>query len=464
MRLLPIIVSSSLLALGLAGCGGGGGASTNGNGSVNTFITDSLSNNDQVWSRIHEIELVGATGSVKIFEDTEGQTVNLRALRDATGARFSLMSVKSIPVGTYTGAVVKMAKSLTIVPTGSSTGALKSFDDSLDDSSAGKSRVTLTFTSPLVVSSGSSDVILDFDLANWTDTAGKIMPVIRKVDDSTVSNPLRHEGLRYRGTTSNLAGTAPNRTFTLTTRSGETLLVQLSATTRIFNDNALPNPALTNSQRLDVLGVFDKSISAIRAAAVKIHLGEDSPGLTPEIHGIASDVSDIAGTFKITVGRAENYLPNSKIVNVTTSSGTIYRSNSGAVISKEAFFDDLATGGGVEAEGSYDNATMTLNATKVKLDDEPGTNPEAEAKGIPSNPNPATGSFSLSLQEWEGFSSSLGASVSIRVAQTATFEDQMGETLSRTDFFNAIANGLRTKVKGRFAEGVLTATRCELRN
>src|SRR5437762_31947 len=95
----------------LVGCGGGSGGSATtggnvpGNARVGIFVTDDLTADyDHVWVTIKKVELQGAGGSVTVYDDAAGRTVDLRALNDAGTQKFALLGEASIPAGTYASA------------------------------------------------------------------------------------------------------------------------------------------------------------------------------------------------------------------------------------------------------------------------------------------------------------------------------------------------------------------------
>ena len=116
------------LTIALAGCGGGGSGTPSAPAvrsvNVGAFITDSFREDyDHVWATILKIELVAADGTaMTLFDNTTGKTVDIKSLRDATGARFSFLDKKSIPVGSYTGLRITVASTVTLFPKGSATG------------------------------------------------------------------------------------------------------------------------------------------------------------------------------------------------------------------------------------------------------------------------------------------------------------------------------------------------------
>jgi hypothetical protein len=130
----------ALIAIGLAalltGCGGGGsGSGSVGTNLVSLFITDSLDGNDHVWVTVKSVDLQSAGGATNVFSNSAGVTVDLKTLRDATGARFQFLNQDTVPPGTYSGAKVTLDKNLVVFPHLAGVGTPMTFDNQYDDGS-----------------------------------------------------------------------------------------------------------------------------------------------------------------------------------------------------------------------------------------------------------------------------------------------------------------------------------------
>ena len=113
-----------------------------------------------------------------------------------------------------------------------------------------------------------------------------------------------------------------------------------------------------------------------------------------------------------------------------------------------------------EAEGSYDEATNTLTAAKVKLEDEDENGDderESELTGPAGNVNSTAFTFQVTVQQWEGVSIAPGTVVT--VVTTANTEYKKS---NKSAFFAALANGSLVEVKGALNGTTLTAERVEL--
>ncbi len=451
---LVLLVGSLVLAIA-AGCGGGGGGGSL--GGLNVFITDDLSQDyDQVWVTVHQIELQGAGGGfTTVFQSAEGVPVDLTSLNDGA-PKFLFMGKDSVPAGDYSGMRVTMARGLTLVATGSSSGESCTFDPSLDFG-ASQTRASFSFGANLAIN-GPANVVLDFDLPNWTKNGSVVTPAFQRGDDSTIDNPLRHESEDYHGTIGSLSGTAPDQTFVLRRTSGNFNVVTNSGTI-VFNENGAGSPALANNQRVEVRGRFDTTSNALVATVIKV---EDSNDDDDKVEGPTSNLNEVAMTVDVAVREVEGFLPSDPIVHVQFSASTRFFTKVGMPLTLGEMLTFLATGIEVEAEGVYDAGSNTLNAVKIKLHPEDDDDHEAEAKGSASNINSGAGTFDLTIYSWYGFSSTSGAVISVVTNGSTTYRNDNGDTISAGDFFTGIQSGLFAEVEGTFSNGVLTASKAKL--
>jgi hypothetical protein len=445
----------SLLAL-VAGCGGGGGGGTP-TGGLNVFITDDLSTGyDQIWVTVHQIDLQDSSGGfVNVFSSTDGVPVDLTSLNDGS-PRFMFMGKDAIPTGSYTGMRVTMARGLTMVATGSSNGEACTFDPSIDFG-ASQSRASFAFGAPVALNAN-SNIVLDFDLPNWTKNGNVVTPAFRRGDDSTLNDPGRHESEDYHGRVANLSGTAPDQTFTLSRTAGS-FSVRTDASTLIYNENGAGSPVLINSQRVEVRGRFDVTANQLVATVIKI---EDDNDDEDKVVGPTSNLDTGALTVDVSALRVEGFLPSDPIVHVQFSASTRFFTKAGMPLTLNEMLTFLATGIEVEAEGSYTAGTNTLNAAKIKLHPEDGGHHDAEAKGSASNVNAGAGTFDLTLMSWYGFSSSSGTVINVVTNGSTTYRNDNGDPITSAEFFAAIQGGFFAEVEGTFSNGVLTASKAKL--
>jgi hypothetical protein len=365
------------MAAALAGCGGGGGGSSvappvsGASGRLGVLVTDSFREDfSHVWVTLYKVVLNRSTGMpVTVFDDSAGRVIDLKTLRDATGARFSFLTENSVPSANYSGAQVTIGNTLSLIPAGAATGSVTPLEDSLPRDGQGHPQIAFPLSAPRDLGRGADDLVIDFDLANFLLSNGKVRPALKEGAKSGIDDPARHENEEYHGTVSNLSGIAPNFTFTLTRPGGMTVAVVTSASTTLFNSNAAPDPTLANGKTVEVRGRFNTASHQLTATSIKI---EDSAEAEdrPEVRGVPSAIHADAGTFQVSPLKAKGFVPTTTTVNVVTDASTVFRAHNGLSLSAGDFFTRLATATFVEVEGSFDAGTNTLTARHAKLEDE----------------------------------------------------------------------------------------------
>ena len=455
----------------LIGCGGGGGGGTTpGASPVNIFITDDLHTGyDAVWSTIYKMELRNTAGtSVTVFDDPAGQTVNLRALNDGS-ARFLFLSTSQIPDGTYTKVEVYADRNLTLFPTGATTGTAAVYDPALN-TGASQSKLEMSLTPNVTASGGTIDIAVDFDLKTWTFAGGVVFPVVRRHDGSGMDDNSRHESHDYEGTVSNLAGSVPFQTFTMT-KEGRSTNVSTTDLTSIYLGHGTPT-TLANGQRVKVRGFFNRTTQTLEAARIRVDDGSSNSD-DKEVKGKATELNADAGTLKLSADEVEGFQPPANYVNIASTGTTLYLSKSGSSISKADFFATLASLGAnayAEAEGQYNSTSNTLTARKMKIEDDHdgsgggGTGGgEDEAKGASFDPSAEAGTFKITATEHEGFTLPDGNVVPVRMNPGAEYKAD--GSVTKAAFFEALAAGSKTvKIHGTWSESVFLADRAEIKN
>ncbi|MGC8667769.1 MAG: DUF5666 domain-containing protein [Chthonomonadales bacterium] len=463
--------ASVIAAMALAGCGGGGGSTPPPGGrAVNVFATDDMNARfSHAWIKVYKVEVTNSAGQSLdvVLDDPNGRVMDVRSLRDDTGARFAFLGTGSLPPN---ASVVKVTLDPQVTVTDQFGTATVPFVN-VDKDTQG--RPVLSFS----VEGAAGAMVVDFDLSKWTAIGedpvtgidpGKNSGGLHLGSETGLNDMNRHECEDYEGTVSQLSGTAPNFTFTLTMEHGS-VTVSTDANTAVFNSDGSPNPQLANGQMVTVRGVFNASTSTLAAAEIKIHKGS----MTNE-HGVAG-VTDSpnaqAGTFVVILHEAD-FLPDVDRVTVATNANTVFRGESGVILTAADFFARLAAGSQkVEAEGTYDASTKVLNANRVKIEQMEGHgggggdhSHDAEAKGTAVNANAVAGTFTINpMTEWEGFMG-MGGSVNVTTNGSTVFKNLSDQTISAADFFSAIAGGTtHVKVEGTFSAGVITATKAELK-
>lgn len=368
-----LAVCALLGTVTLIGCGGGGGSSSTSSAFSRASVLLSDSPNEDyahVWATIYHAELVPQAGTngganVVLYDNPTGIQVDLRTLRDSTGARFSFLSSATVPAGTYTAVTVTVGPTMQLFKVGATTGATATVDTTLPKDSNGNPILTDTFKKPKTFSSTSTNLVLDFNLAHFIVTGSKVLPVVEDGDTSTCGDPGRHNPNEVIGTVSNLTGTSPTLTFTLTPGSGTAITVVTTASTAVSGSTTLADGVVA-----DVTGTLDTTTQNFVATTLQVlPAGTALPGpsTTQRASGAAGTLDATAGTFVLTVTDARGFTPTTTTVNVVTSSTTVYHDDSGATVDEATFFTDLATTATVCLQGTYDSTSNTFTATGISI-------------------------------------------------------------------------------------------------
>jgi hypothetical protein len=166
------------------------------------------------------------------------------------------------------------------------------------------------------------------------------------------------------------------------------------------------------------------------------------------------------------VTESDDFVPTQSTVNVVVTDTTVFRAHRGVMLTEAEYFAGLGSTSIAEVKGTYNAATNTLTAVLVKSESESegdDDSNEAEAKGRAITIDAAAGTFSLSpISEYEGFFPG-GNTLSVVVAQGASYEDSRGDDTNRATFFAGLASANRVTVKGSYAAGVFTAVELRLK-
>jgi hypothetical protein len=116
---------------------------------------------------------------------------------------------------------------------------------------------------------------------------------------------------------------------------------------------------------------------------------EDGPGgssddegrHSPEVKGAASAINATSGTFVLTPRKTKGFVLGQATMTIITNASTVYRTDGGRTTTKENFFALLSSTLYAEAEGTYDAATNTLTAKKVKIEDESESHGDRDWEG-----------------------------------------------------------------------------------
>lgn len=250
---------------------------------------------------------------------------------------------------------------------GATTGTTYNVDSSIPKDVLGNPVLSLTFKTPKTVTTATTNMIVDFNLANFVIRDSKVIPSVEDNDGTGLSDPARQCAGDYHGTVSALTGTAPTLAFTLTTPAGATQTVVTTASTALYGDT------LANGSAVEVSGTFDTTTNNLVATRVEVEpAGSSTPGHgtshTQFAMGAATVLDATAGTFTLTVARAQGFVPATTTISIATSSTTVYRLDSGATATAADFFTALAKTPNAVVKGTYDATTNTLTATGIFID------------------------------------------------------------------------------------------------
>ncbi|MES1228055.1 MAG: DUF5666 domain-containing protein, partial [Armatimonadota bacterium] len=446
--------------LALVGCGGGGSTASGGGAgstSVNTFVTDDFTPlYDQVWVTLYTIDLVKDDDTVvSVYVNADGEQIDVRALTTGLAGKYRFLGTTSIPAGTYKGFNVTVAKSVSLYAVGSSTPTVVSLPDELD-AGAGKSQIKVTFPKPRTFASGDAFPI-DFKLKDWAIVAGRLVCKIVQGDGSGIDDGTKHEQHGVDGVVSELAGTAPSQTFTLTAKGDDRRHISVTTNEKTVVLSAEPNtnPELANGQSVEVEGTFDVTTKTFLAST--IHIRPAVAVVDQKAEGLVYDAS-AEGKFNLQVSQARGFVPAERKVHVVTSDSTQFFDAAGAPITSETFYSTLLATPTpavpkAEVEGTYNKDLNTFNARKAKIDTErPPEQRKVELEGAVSAID-GKSNFTVKLAHWNGFAGSADHTIQVLTDASTTFETMDGTALSADDFYAALAVNKVVEVQGLIQEG-----------
>jgi hypothetical protein len=345
------------LACVALGCGGGGSDEPTTSGAL--FITDSLDTHDHVWVTIHKIELAKqGGGTVVVYDDPVGWTVDLKNLRDGSGERY--MYLRNVRAGTYTSVTFTMDKDLVLYPSGSTTGQSRVF--------FGNNGTTVDFVLNFGAPRGfgpTQHAAVDFDLTNWTDDGTTVTgtPFVSVGSGVGMSDLSRQDTAVRFGTVRDLSGTAPSQTFNLVSASLE-LAVTTDSNTVLYGFTELQT-----GQDVRIRGKYSTATNSFLATSIRL-VDINDHNDDEMVQGSVISFVSLDGTIELEVDDVENFVPMNSSVHVVTDGNTVFVSEQGLVVTKNQFFLPLIVGANLEVEGDYDSGTNTLVATRIEYTDE----------------------------------------------------------------------------------------------
>lgn len=462
------------VAMMLVGCGGGGGASTGtvpgGSSLVHAYISDDVTvKYDQVWVTFYRVSLVASDGTkVELMSDPAGIAIDLRSLTDGVNPIYRWLSSASVPEKTYTGFEVSVQKNVLVHEKGAAASQTVTIGTSFNDpSDPTRALISSTFRTPKTFRAN-ENFHIDFPLKQWVVTGSALVPKAESGNGQGLDDKNKHEEFVRVGITSQVTGTIPNRTFTLTPFEGKRnpVKVFMDANTVLMNADGSANPQLNNDKVAVVTGVFDPAIRSVAAKKVLIRTGLSGDPVLPKdqrrIEGTPEAVNEAGSTFNVAITKLIGLVPTSRTVKVVTTANTRLLSDGGVPIPSPTFYAALATSK-VEVEGAYDAGTNTLTARTAKLDDNDDGFNQVEAKGLTTS-FVSGASVTIRLSEWAGFEGQLTKNLTISTATTSRFEDANGDSITSAQFYAALAVDSPVQAEGDInATGELAATKVRLR-
>ncbi len=435
------------------GCGGGGTASSI--PGTNFFLSDApASAYDQVWVRVFGVDAVGSGGTKTVFESSDGVVMDLASLNDGA-PRFAFLGAGDMPSGT-TSLKIELESQVALLASGANQAEMATFNPV---HAAGQGRSILSV--PFAPAPGESDVVIDFDLANWTVNNGVIDPVINVVPGGGLGSQDRHEEMTYFGSVSRLEGTAPLQSFVLTTEDGRMAPVTTSEATVVFDENGAM-ATLANGQRVVVDGRFSVESNGILAASIHI-LGAGTD--RDLMMGRAFDPNLGSSTFLCEVKRVHGFIPNHRIVTVSTPEGTVFLAPSGERIEKERFYEAIGDGDKfVIAAGQYDGSVNVFTARIVKLHHRHDGRYVVHATGEILELAPDRHVFVMRVHEWNGHENLDDERVRVVTGAETAFFAPDGTPIRPEQFYTRAHPGTVVSVDGLYADHVIRARRVQVRN
>ncbi len=360
-----------LLAALVIGCGGGGSASgtttTTGGGTtgavtqrVTFYATDNADANDHVYATIYSATITGAGGSVSLYNNSTGLTLDLKSLAN----KFLFLGDKSVTGGEFDKLSVVMAKSITVYPAGAKTAQTRFIANSFDNGS-NTSKVTFNLARERGTSSTDDTLVVDFDLASWTDDGTTITPVLKEHNGSGLDNLNNHVSQLLRGTISGLTTTS----FKLTDKSNGQATISTTGTTGV-EDSFGNSTTLADGKEAEATIVYNRSTRSYQASFVRVKAEDDPTDWGANLAEVKGTVVSFANEASITVAatRAEHFVPTATNVVIVTNANTVFVGSDGKPLGPSGFYGTLVAGDALEVNGVYNAASAIFTASLVRID------------------------------------------------------------------------------------------------
>lgn len=380
MRRLPLIALALVTVL-LTGCGGNGSSVDSGplsptnstgsaaykgpnKGSVNFFVTNSSGEGyAHAWVVLKKVELKLAAGGTKtLYEDPVGIGLDLASLRGAKSPVFQLLSGMTLPVGTYTGIHVTVAPEAVFFPVKTDKVMGADFPGKGD---AVDSLLTLDFDAPKVLGSAPENLVLDFNLGDWSSQDKKLAPKLKFSNGNTIESPSLMIPTLVQGQVAELKGKTPEMSFVLRPEKGVDLAVHMTAATGVRNLG--PNSRLKNGAWIEMGGSFDMNAHRFEASSVTIAEQKDQLS-TAVLQGSIASLEDHGAKLLINPAATRGFAPTADKIGVSTKSAATLDSN-GRPVERISFYQSLSQSKEpqVQVRGTFDRKQQTFSATEIRL-------------------------------------------------------------------------------------------------
>ena len=401
--------------------------------------TDAAKTYNHIWATILKVELIdsGDNKATTVWEDAGGLTVDLQTLHDKNGRRFALITSAAVPSGrSYERVRLTLGNGFELFTPGSETGTIAPISDTLARDVEGRPIVSFGLARPRDLGTGKDALFVDFDLRKLQIDNGRVLPVVR--ESGTRAEIAGGEGVPSQQNAQAFAGIVTEWTpgkkagegaFTLATGNGQTVTVQTTSQTGVWNDDGKPSPVLANNKRIRVAGRLNVQTGRVMAEEVAVYpaasgdntlgasvaeartnppqTGGGTPGLqaaaertgtgistapialaseiaaasaalasTPipvppaQVVGAVVRPDEAAGTFSVKLKEVGGIVPTQGIVTVQVLPSAVYRGVGGMTLDRTGFFKEAGKAGNmvsVRAEGDYETATGAFKASRLVL-------------------------------------------------------------------------------------------------
>jgi hypothetical protein len=385
------------LASVLAGCGSGNQVT----GPVQAAgTTANLQFGDATNDQIIKFELTASSIILKGASGTADTANLLSAPAELefvhTAGTLEPFSISHIPAGTYTSAILVVSNPEVVVLNGTTPTKVPA--------TLSSGTVTVTFASPITVSSSPLFLNFDLDLAKSVTlngnpvTSATVNPTFNVTTSTVAPDPNNEDDDNgeiedVHGKVTAVVTTAPT-SFTISTMSGNSIQFATDANTK-FKDGITQLSDLKVGEIVEVDGVTKSDGTKL---ATKVELEGAMNG--EEAEGLISTVVGTAPTLTLTVvHQVDSSNSTATTFNVTTDANTQYsvrtdKLNLGTVPA----FDATHIGAGQRIEADSDGASnTTVAARKIKLRE------QALVGTVAASPAPTSTSFTLTLSPSSAF-------------------------------------------------------------